>query len=240
MDSMASVIERAFETKNLKAVALVVNSPGGSPVQSSLIAGRIRALADENDVPVIAFAEDAAASGGYWLACAADEIFADAASIIGSIGVISAGFGFTDLIKKIGVERRVYAAGTNKSTLDPFQKERADDVARLRALQDDVQDGFIAMVKERRGDKLADDDELFTGAFWTGNKALELGLIDGIGEIRSTMRARYGDKVKLRVVEQPKSWRRRLGIGLSYGSPDWAAGLMSALEERHFWNRLGL
>ena len=247
---LVTVLETAFKMPNLKAVALAINSPGGSPVQSSLIGKRIRALAEEHEVPVIAFAEDVAASGGFWLACAADEIFADDSSVIGSIGVISAGFGFQNAIKKLGVERRVYTAGEMKSTLDPFLREKPDDIERLAELQHDVFNAFKEMVRERRKDKLnASEDELFTGAFWTGRRALEMGLIDGLGELTSVMQERYGDKVRFRPVEQRQNWlKQKLGFGMT--NRNWPApkGAMSsivdevlvAIEERGLWNKFGL
>ncbi len=247
---LVTVLETAFKMPNLKAVALAINSPGGSPVQSSLIGKRIRALAEEHEVPVIAFAEDVAASGGYWLACAADEIYADDSSVIGSIGVISAGFGFQNAIKKLGVERRVYTAGEMKSTLDPFLREKPDDIERLAELQHDVFNAFKEMVRERRKDKLnASEDELFTGAFWTGRRALEMGLIDGLGELTSVMQERYGDKVRFRPVEQRQNWlKQKLGFGMT--NRNWPApkGAMSsivdevlvAIEERGLWNKFGL
>ena len=247
---LVTVLETAFKMPNLKAVALAINSPGGSPVQSSLIGKRIRALAEEHEVPVIAFAEDVAASGGFWLACAADEIYADDSSVIGSIGVISAGFGFQNAIKKLGVERRVYTAGEMKSTLDPFLREKPDDIERLAELQQDVFNAFKEMVRERRKDKLnASEDELFTGAFWTGRRALEMGLIDGLGELTSVMQERYGDKVRFRPVEQRQNWlKQKLGFGMT--NRNWPApkGAMSsivdevlvAIEERGLWNKFGL
>ncbi|MFP6711746.1 MAG: S49 family peptidase [Rhodospirillales bacterium] len=247
---LVTVLESAFKMPHLKAVALAINSPGGSPVQSSLIGQRIRTLAKEYDVPVIAFAEDVAASGGYWLACAADEIYADDSSVIGSIGVISAGFGFQNAIKKLGVERRVHTAGEMKSTLDPFLRENPDDVDRLLELQHDVFDSFKEMVRDRRKDKLkAPDEELFTGAFWTGRRALELGLIDGIGELTSVMRERYGDKVQFRPVEQRQGWlKQKLGLGAntkSWSLPQGATSsivedVLVAIEERGLWNKFGL
>ncbi|MDH5749556.1 MAG: S49 family peptidase, partial [Rhodospirillales bacterium] len=208
--SMAGPIERVFKLKNLKAVALAINSPGGSPVQAALIAKRIRAMAEEKEIPVIAFTEDVAASGGYWLACVADEIFADENSIIGSIGVISAGFGFTDLLKQYGIERRMHAMGERKGMLDPFQKEKAEDVEHLKSIQRDIYESFQRLVTERRHGKLkAEEDELFSGAFWTGTRALEMGLIDGIGDMRSVMRDRFGEKVRLRLVAPHQSWWQR-------------------------------
>jgi signal peptide peptidase SppA len=244
--SLASPIERVFKLKHLKAVALSINSPGGSPVQSALIAKRLRALAEENEVPVIAFAEDVAASGGYWLACAADEIFADESSIIGSIGVVSGGFGFTELMKHIGVERRLHTSGGRKAILDPFSREKAEDVEHLREIQGDIHDSFKTLVRERRGKKLkADEEELFDGAFWTGRRAQEMGLIDGIGDLRTVMRERFGERVKLRLIGAEKSWiRKRFGFsGPSWAGPepaDWAGRLLAAVEERMIWNRFGL
>jgi serine protease SohB len=236
---LASTLERAFSLRGIKAVALAVNSPGGSPVQSSLIAKRIRALAAEKKLPVFAFAEDVAASGGYWLATAGDEIFADDSSIVGSIGVISAGFGFQDLLRRAGVERRIHTAGARKSMLDPFQPENAEDVARLEALQREIHDSFKAQVRARRGARLKGDDAtLFSGEFWTGRGALELGLVDGIGDLRSVMRARFGDKVRLRVVGAPTGWlRRRLGLS---APEEWPRGVLAAAEERALWARYGL
>ena len=247
---LVTVLETAFKMPNLKAVALAINSPGGSPVQSSLIGKRIRALAEEHEVPVIAFAEDVAASGGFWLACAADEIYADDSSVIGSIGVISAGFGFQNAIKKLGVERRVYTAGEMKSTLDPFLREKPDDIERLAELQHDVFNAFKEMVRERRKDKLnASEDELFTGAFWTGRRALEMGLIDGLGELTSVMQERYGDKVRFHPVEQRQNWlKQKLGFGMTSRNWPSSKGAMSsivdevlvAIEERGLWNKFGL
>lgn len=248
LQSTAGLIDRSFRQKRLKAVALSINSPGGSPVQSSLICNRIRTLARERDVPVITFVEDVAASGGYWLACAGDEIFADANSIVGSIGVISAGFGFVDAIERIGVERRVYTAGANKAMLDPFQPEDKEDLARLKILQGDIHDSFKELVRNRRGKKLkSQGDDLFTGEVWTGNRALEKGLIDGIGDLRTVLRDRFGEKLKLRVMGESRPWlRRRLGMSLGRGidPEEWSAslgsGLISAMEERALWSRYGL
>ena len=243
---LAAVIERAFKMKHLKAVAISVNSPGGSPVQSSLIVKRLRALAEEKDIPILAFAEDAAASGGYWLACAGDEIFADDNSIVGSIGVISGGFGFPELLRRIGVERRMHTAGENKGMLDPFQPEKPEDVRHLKSLQTDIHESFIDLVRSRRGKRLkGDEKEVFSGAFWTGRRALELGLVDGIGDLRSVLRDRFGDKVRLRLVQARRGFlSRKLGFrtggdGLP-GPAGWAAELLAAVEERFLWNRLGL
>ncbi|QJE72483.1 S49 family peptidase [Aerophototrophica crusticola] len=242
MESTAESIERAFAPDELKAVALVINSPGGSPVQSALIGNRIRALSVEKKVPVVAFVEDVAASGGYWLACAADEIIADAGSVVGSIGVISAGFGFQDLIAKLGVERRVYTAGRNKAMLDPFRPEREEDVERLKSLQLEIHQNFIDWVKSRRGDKLrADDDTLFTGEFWTGKRGLDLGLVDALGDVRTVMRARYGEKVRLALVETRKPWlARRFGLSGSSLGAEVASAVVSAAGERSLWGRYGL
>lgn len=243
---LETTIARAFEQPRLSAVALAVNSPGGSPVQSELIANRIRALAKEKNLPVYAFCEDVAASGGYWLALAGDEIFVSESSIIGSIGVISAGFGFTGLIERFGVERRVHTSGTRKSMLDPFQAEDPEDVARLESLQKEIHDSFIDWVRERRGDALKGEaDRLFSGEFWTGKRAKDLGLVDGIGELRSHMRSRFGDKVQLIPVKQQKRWwRRPFGGAFNPASlpaaQNLTAGLLAAAEERALWSRYGL
>ena len=253
--ALAPVIERAFAPKRQKAVALLINSPGGSPVQSALVAGRIRQLADEKKVPVFAFTEDVAASGGYWLACAADEIFAAESSIVGSIGVISAGFGFQDLISRYGVERRVHTSGTRKAMLDPFQPEDPEDVVRLVAIQREIHEYFKAHVRGRRAGRLkAPEDDLFTGEFWTGRRALDLGLIDGIGDQRGVMRGRFGEKVKLRVVHAERGWLRSrlrleegevLGRGIAAEKVGEAAGAavetaLGLLEERLARARFGL
>lgn len=244
---LAPAIERAFAIPRVKAVALAINSPGGSPVQSSLIARRIRQLAAEKNVPVVAFAEDVAASGGYWLACAADEIFADASSIVGSIGVIASSFGFAEMIEKAGITRRIYTAGEHKSMLDPFEPENPDDVVRLKAIQADIHTGFQSWVRERRGDRLrGTPEDLFNGEFWTGRRALELGLIDGIDDLRSAMRRRFGDDVRLKLVGAERSWlRRRFASAASEIEPailpaTWAEDLLAAVEARLWWNRFGL
>ncbi|SMF32091.1 signal peptide peptidase SppA [Azospirillum oryzae] len=230
---VAPLLERAFAPKYQKAVALIINSPGGSPVQSALIAKRIRDLAEEKKVPVFAFCEDAAASGGYWLACAADEIWADESSIVGSIGVVSSGFGLHALIERHGIERRLYTAGDKKVLLDPFSPEREDGVAHLKALQADVHEAFKAMVRARRGARLTGpEEELFSGAFWAGRRALALGLIDGLGDLRSVMRGRFGEKVRLRVVQQERGMLRRLGLRTGYGNaPALEAGAHEAFAE---------
>ncbi len=241
LEGLEKTIERAFAPRGLKAVALAVNSPGGSPVQSALIARRIRRLADEKNVPVIAFAEDVAASGGYWLACAADEIFAERSSILGSIGVISAGFGFAEALRRHGVERRVHTAGGRKGMLDPFREEDPEDVERLKAIQIEIHDDFKAQVRERRGARLKGDDEvIFSGDIFSGGRALELGLIDGLGDVRTVMRERFGDRVRLRPVgARPPLLRRRLGLEAPDGA-DFAARAIAAVEEWAEWKRFGL
>lgn len=238
LDGLNKSIERAFATRGLSAVALAINSPGGSPVQSALIARRIRQLADKKNIKVIAFAEDVAASGGYWLACAADEIFADESSILGSVGVISAGFGFNDLLSRHGVERRVHTAGARKAMLDPFQAENPDDVTRLKEIQVDIHDNFKDHVRARRGDRLTGtEDETFNGDIFLGRQALALGLIDGIGDLQTTLRERYGDKVRLNPIGQRRSLlRRRLGVE----TPDLAGHVIAALEDWSHWKRFGL
>ena len=247
--TLAPYIEKAFSKGKPAAVALVINSPGGSPVQSSLIAARIRRLADDKKIPVYAFVEDVAASGGYWLACAGDEVYANESSIIGSIGVISGGFGFTELINKIGIERRLYVSGDKKSILDPFAPEKPADVKYLKSLQKEIHGTFAKMVKARRGKRLVGaEKDIFSGAFWTGSKALEIGLIDGIGDLRSVMRKRFGDKVRLRQIGVPQSfWRQRLGLSESLGNnaglldtENMATSILSTIEERLTWSRFGL
>ena len=229
---IASVLERAFAKGKPDAVALVINSPGGSPVQSSLIAARIRRLATENKLPVYAFVEDVAASGGYWLASAADEIFVDASSIVGSIGVISASFGFTGLMEKHGVERRVYTAGEDKSMLDPFRPERPSDVKRLKALQKQIHDAFIAQVQSRRGTRLKGDN-LFTGDIWVGDKAIEVGLADGIGHLVPKMKEIFGDKTQFSMHGKKRSIFRRLGTQI-------ASDAIDMVEDRALWAQYGL
>jgi signal peptide peptidase SppA len=239
IDSVAPLLKRAFEMRGAKAVALVINSPGGSPVQSALIAQRIRLHAKEKSLPVIAFVEDVAASGGYWLACAADEIIVDPSSIVGSIGVISAGFGFQDLIARYGVERRVHTSGERKAMLDPFRPENPEDVERLKRLQAEIHDGFKDWVRQRRGRLLkADEAVLFNGEFWTGQRGLQLGLVDGLGELRSTLQARYGDNVRLPVIGP----RRRLlsRFGLAAGLDEIGPATIAAVEERLHRQRFGL
>lgn len=239
---MAGPIQKAFAIDHAPAVALIINSPGGSPVQSALIAGRIRDLADEKKKPVLAFVEDVAASGGYWLACAADEIFADRSSIVGSIGVIAATFGLNDLIERWGIQRRVYTAGERKMMLDPFQPEKEDDVARVKDLQQRIHQDFIGHVQARRAEKLSGTPErLFNGDIWVGQEAQDLGLIDGIGHLRPILRERFGDKVKMKVFGPQRGLLRRIGL-MDSASMGQAAigGALTALEERAHWQRYGL
>jgi signal peptide peptidase SppA len=251
--TVAGALEKAFKASKLPSVAILINSPGGSPVQSHLIYKRIRQLAGEHGKRVYVFCEDVAASGGYFLAIAGDEIYADPSSIVGSIGVVSAGFGFDKAIDKLGIDRRVYTAGTSKAILDPFKPEKAEDIARLRAIQKDVHDVFIGLVKERRGARLAGaDEELFSGAFWAGAKALELGLIDGMADVRSRMRELHGDKVRLRVIPMggggllsrfrraPGSGRGALVAAASTFSETLPADVISTFEARALWSRFGL
>jgi signal peptide peptidase SppA len=247
--AVARTLERAFSMRNAKAVALLINSPGGSPVQSHQIYLRVRQLAAEKKLPVLVFVEDVAASGGYMIACAGDEIFCDPSSILGSIGVVGGTFGLEGLIKKIGVERRLYTAGEHKAMLDPFLPENPDDVARLKAIQREIHAIFIALVKQSRGARLkAADDVLFTGEYWAGETAVSLGLADKVGDVRSTLRARYGEKVLTPVVAPPTGMlsgllgRKSPGAG-SLAALDGIAGLpdelISALEARAIWARYG-
>jgi len=239
IESVAPLLARAFGLRGARAVALAINSPGGSPVQSALIAQRIRLLATEKNLPVIAFVEDVAASGGYWLACAADEIIADPASIVGSIGVISAGFGFQDFLARFGVERRVHTSGERKSMLDPFRPENPDDVERLKRLQAEIHDGFKDWVRQRRGSKLKGDEAtLFSGEFWTARRGLDMGIVDSLGELRAVLQARYGAKVYLPVIAPRRRLLQRFGLGGSLGSV--GPEMIAALEERAHWQRFGL
>ena len=239
LDAVSPLLNKAFATKGAKAVALAINSPGGSPVQSALIATRIRLLAAEKNLPVIAFVEDVAASGGYWLACAADEIVADPSSIVGSIGVISASFGFQDLIARFGVERRVHTSGERKNMLDPFRPEEPADVARLKTLQAEIHGDFKDWVRKRRGLRLKGDDAaLFSGEFWTGRRGLELGLVDSLGDLRSVLQARFGRKVRLPVAAARRSFLARFGLGTQLG--ELGSTTLAAIEERQIWQRFGL
>ncbi|MBR0834067.1 S49 family peptidase [Bradyrhizobium manausense] len=246
---LARVLERAFSVRNAKAVALVINSPGGSPVQSRQIYLRIKQLAAEKKLPVLVFVEDVAASGGYMIACAGDEIFCDPSSILGSIGVVGGSFGFQEAIKRLGIERRLYTAGAHKAMLDPFLPENPDDVAKLKALQREIHQIFIALVKESRGARLKGaDDTLFTGEYWAGETSITLGLADGIGDLRSTLRARYGEKVLTPVIAQPTGLlsgllgRKSPGAG-QLSAMESMAGLpdelISAVETRAIWAKFG-
>lgn len=244
---VSKTLERAFSTKGAKAVAVVINSPGGSPVQSRQIYQRIRALAAEKKLRVLVFVEDVAASGGYMIACAGDEIFCDPSSIVGSIGVVGGTFGFTELIKKVGIERRIYTSGENKSQLDPFLPENPEDVARLKAIQREIHDTFIALVKDSRGARLkGEGDYLFTGEYWAGERAVKLGLADAIGDLRTVLRARYGKKVQMPVIAPATGLLagiagRKPGAGSALpGFSGFSDDLISTLEERAIWARYGL
>ncbi|MFP5075964.1 S49 family peptidase [Rhizobium sp. YIM 134829] len=242
----APLLEKAFAIKDAPAVALSINSPGGSPVQSRLIFRRIRDLAEEKNKRVLVFVEDVAASGGYMIAIAGDEIFVDPSSIVGSIGVVSGGFGFPELLDKIGVERRVYTSGENKVMLDPFQPEKQDDIAYLKTLQQEIHATFIDMVKGRRGTKLADDGTLFSGLFWTGGRALSLGLVDGIGDMRSEIKRRYGRDAELQLISAGRSLfgRKQPGVSIDHAAAEIGAGAVSGLadlaQEKALWGRFGL
>ena len=247
MRGLAETLRRAFELDDAKAVAIVVDSPGGSPVQSALIARRIRVLAAEKKLPVYAFAEDVAASGGYWLLTAGDELFADESSIIGSIGVVAGSFGFPQALQRLGVERRLYTSGTHKAALDPFSPEKPEEVQHLRSILEETHETFRRHVRERRAGKLnGDEDVLFSGRFWTGRQALDLGLIDGLGDVRTVMRAKFGEKVRLRLIGDGRRWwRRRLGLPGTHGRDlhgleGLPERLLAAVEERLMWGRYGL
>ncbi|ATY15879.1 S49 family peptidase [Amycolatopsis sp. AA4] len=235
LGAVESALTRAFAHDRLKAVALQINSPGGAPTQSGLVAERIRQLADEKGVPVLAFAEDVAASGGYWLACAADEIYAHRTSMVGSIGVISGGFGFTGLLERFGIERRLHTAGANKSRLDPFSPEKPEDVEWLKNMHGQLHELFVEWVKERRGDRLTDSADLFTGDVWLGQKAVDLGLVDGLGSLREIVRERYPD-AEISVAEPKKPLLARLGLG----APAAASALLDAVTTKAAWSRFGL
>ena len=233
------ILKKAFSLKKIKYVAISINSPGGSPVQSHLIYSYIRQLADKNKIKVIIFAEDVAASGGYLISCAGDEIFANSSSIIGSIGVISASFGFKDLIKKIGIDRRVYTAGKNKSTLDPFVEEKEEDIKRLKNIQLELHDDFIKVVQLSRGSKLKDPEKnnIFTGEFWTGASALKIGLIDGIGNADQVLKEKFGDKVIIKNFEKQKGF---IAKKLSSSIKNPLDSIANFLEEKSMWQKFGL
>jgi signal peptide peptidase SppA len=237
IDNTSKTIEKAFK-KGVKAVAININSPGGSPVQSELIYKKIRELSQEHKIPVYTFAQDVAASGGYWLLCAGDEIFAHEASIVGSIGVVSASFNFAEAIKKLGVERKIYTEGKSKALLDPFSPEDKKGVEILRSVQKDIFQSFINLVKNRRGEKISKDEEIFTGAFWSGKTALELGLVDQIGDMRSVMQDKFGKEVKLiEVKDKKKSVIKDLISGIT---PFNISQFFQKAEERIVWNKFGL
>ncbi len=246
LSTLARSLERAFSVRRARAVALIINSPGGSPSQSHLILRRIRQLAEEKNIPVLAFIEDVGASGGYMLACAADEIICDQYSIVGSIGVVGGSFGFPKAMEKLGIERRLYTSGDRKVTLDPFLPEKPEDVERLKAVQQEIHEHFIALVKERRGARLNGADEtLFSGEFWTAQRAIELGLADRIGDLRSILRERFGDKVRMPLISAERNLfgRRLPGIGLADALNRYTGlgdDLVSTLEARALWSRYGL
>lgn len=236
-NGLEPLLKKAFK-KGVSGVALAINCPGGSPVQSAIIASRIRALSAEHKIPVYAFCEDVAASGGYWLACAADEIYADENSIIGSIGVIAGGFGFPNALKKFGVERRVYTSGTSKSTNDPFKPENPADVAKLKSMLSEMHESFKTEVRSRRKDRLKETKELFSGAYWTGRKALDLGLIDGLGHLEEVLKRKFGDKIELVEIAAPKGWGlKRLGFSAATELPE---AILKVIETRALWQRFGL
>jgi signal peptide peptidase SppA len=244
INTVESALTRAFDHDRLAAVALAINSPGGAATQSALVAERIRELAERKKVPVLAFCEDVAASGGYWLACAADEIYAHPSSLVGSIGVVSAGFGLTGLIERFGVERRVYTAGTNKMRLDPFRPEKPEDVAWLSNLQGQLHELFVSWVRKRRGDKLtSQNDDLFSGEVWTGGKAVELGLVDGLGNLREVVAERFPD-AEIAIAEPKRTLLTRLGLAgaASFGQStgDRVLAAVEAVETRAAWSRFGL
>ncbi|HEY4201098.1 MAG TPA: S49 family peptidase [Devosiaceae bacterium] len=234
---VAPLLERAFAIKSAPVVAIVINSPGGSPVQSRLISKRIRDLADENNKRVLVFVEDAAASGGYFIAVAGDEIIADPSSIVGSIGVIAATFGFVQAIEKLGITRRVYTAGKNKSTLDPFLPEKLEDIERIKAFELDVHATFIEAVKKRRGDRLKGGDELFSGEWWAATRGLDLGLVDAIGDLHQTLRDRYGKTVQLKLIAPKRPLFSLPRFGLSAGV---VGDVAATIEDRALWARYGL
>ena len=230
--TLAGTLERAFSRRKPDAVAIVINSPGGSPVQSSLISARMRRLADEKKIPLFAFVEDLAASGGYWLAAAADEIWVDPMSVVGSIGVISASFGAHDFIQRYGIERRVYTAGTSKSMLDPFRPENPDDVARLKGILEDIHGGFIDHVKTRRAGKLDETADLYNGNVWVGARAVSVGLVDGTGHLIPKMKERFGDEVRFLAYGPRRGLLQRIGA-------TGTDAVLSAVEERMMFARFG-
>lgn len=241
LNDLNKLIEKAFSTKKAPAVFLNINSPGGSPTQSSFIASKIRSLAKKNKTKVYAFVEDVAASGGYWLACAADEIYIDQNSIVGSIGVISPGFGFVEMIKKLGIQRRVFTSGKNKSFLDPFQNAKKEDINKLKEIQNTIHNNFITHVKNSRGKKIkAKDNEVYNGMFWVGEQAVKLGLVDGIGHMEDIMKQKFGKKFKIKVLEPKKSFfQKRFSSSINNNSINFL-DLINALEEKLYWSKFGL
>ena len=238
ISTLDKLIEKLFADKKSPAVCLIINSPGGSPTQSSLIADKIIKKSKEKNKKVFSFVEDVAASGGYWLVCASDEIYIDTNSILGSIGVISPGFGFVELLKKAGIERRVYTSGKSKSFLDPFKEEKEEDINRLKKIQEQIHENFISYVKSRRGNKIKEEnyDEVFSGLFWVGHKAIELGLADGIGSINDVLRQKFGKKVKIKLIDQKKSFiQRKLSSSLIDSET-----ILQKIEEKAMWSRFGL
>ena len=238
INTLDKLITRLFSDKKSPAVILIINSPGGSPTQSSLIAKKIIDMAKLKKKKVLAFVEDVAASGGYWLACAADEIYVDSNSIIGSIGVISPGFGFVDLIKKIGVERRIYTSGKSKSFLDPFKEEKKEDIERLKDIQEQIHENFINYVESRRGEKLdiSKKDEIFSGLFWVGQKGVDLGLADGLGSVDEIVKEKFGNKAKIKIIDQKKSFLQRRFSSSLINTEE----LLQKIEEKSIWSRYGL
>ena len=248
LENTEDLIAKAFSLSNVKAVALIINSPGGSPVQSAMITDRIRSLAKDKDIPVIAFCEDVAASGGYMLALAGDEIYAHETSIVGSIGVIYAGFGFVETIKKLGIDRRVYTAGEKKFMLDSFSKEKEEDIEKIKGLQKNIHESFKAMVRDRRGKRLKGPrGEIFSGDVWTGKDAEKHGLIDGLGEMRTFMKDRFGDRVRFRHIKMKRptlgsllDLRHSSKVGTNLLPQSWADDVLETVETRSFWDRWGL
>ena len=238
LSTLDGLIDKLFSDKKCPAVAIIINSPGGSPTQSSLIANKIIKKSKEKNKKVISFVEDVAASGGYWLACASDEIYIDTNSILGSIGVISPGFGYVDLIKKIGIERRVYTSGKSKSFLDPFKEEKQEDIDRLKDIQEQIHENFISYVKSRRGLKIdiKNESEIFSGLFWVGQKAIDLGLADGLGSINDVIKTKYGKKAKVKLIDQKKSFLQRK-LSSSLIDTD---NLLQKIDEKAMWSKFGL
>jgi len=241
LSSVGKLIEKAFSNKKCPAVSLLINSPGGSPTQSSLIAKKIKSLAKKNNTKVYAFVEDVAASGGYWLACAADEIYVDENSILGSIGVISPGFGFVQMLKKLGIERRVYTSGKDKSFLDPFQDAKKDDIKRLKDIQDKIHKNFINHVKKSRGNKIKSPDKnIYNGHFWIGDDAVKLGLADGIGDIESILKSKFGKQIKIKIIEQKKSFiQKKISSSIDLKNLNFY-DIIDAFEEKSYWSRFGM